>query len=51
MNSVAINAALYMTILTFSHNEIITFFVKKKKNAFLLVSVTHNALNSLDNPS
>lgn len=31
MNSVAINAALYMTILTFSHNEIITFFGKKKK--------------------
>lgn len=30
MNSVVINAALYMTILTFSHNEI-TFFGKKKK--------------------
>lgn len=33
MNSVVINAALYMTILTFSHNEI-TFFGKKKKTLF-----------------
>lgn len=31
MNSLTpINSALYMTILTFSHNEIITLFEKKK---------------------
>ena len=43
MNAVAINSALYMTIL--NANSFL------KKIPFLLVSVTCNALNSLDSPS